>query len=241
LRWGFAEYKSLLEVLLDMQRDEYMAELAKSPLERGQPILVEQSLTTAFHAGSAYEPRPVSSELPPPRKLRFRPAPYAGAVTDNRSARSQFVETVTRWNQVDNQFAAFMSTERNRVGEPLTPGDPDLTRLLLDAWEHLAPDDPRNLPLEQVGSLVPLDEAQRARLARAGVTDLRGLAWAIRHADWIEWYRTQVRSLARLRRQPGAENLPEVDRRTLANVPTVAEAAQLRDAIGRALGRRAGA
>jgi hypothetical protein len=249
---SWVPYKSLWEVWLEMDRDKYEKALTSSPLERGFFITGHTRLKTCFGAWGESGPATIRSQIhettygPPrvPAKVRFAPRLYTAApVAGTLTSRVRHLQAAARWNALDHQLAAWLADPKNWSKEPLRADDPELIRLLIDAWAELAPDDPHNQSLDEAAPTIGIGDGEKERLKSAGVRDLRGLAQAINAAPKIERHNARIerhteRMLAAAARRPEAEGVGEAAAATLEPlaVPvSVEDATRLRQAIGRAL------
>lgn len=121
-----------------------------------------------------------------------------GSSAATQSVRTRAFEMITRWNTMEQRLATLLA---NRKTFPETPSglrDPRIVRVLIDRWEKLGPDDPRNLDFEAAASALHLDDEQRRLLKGAGATDLRSMARALKAARGIERLNTEVQRLRKV-------------------------------------------
>jgi len=194
-------YKHVLEVWLDVKRDEFERDLARSPLERGVLVGEDRQLDSCFTFGedgvlnllnstasvSALSPLPFSASdfgivaLPPTTVL-------AG-----KSIKARALDTVMRWNALERQLATLLRNSRRKF--PAKGGklnDPRIVNVLIERWAKLDPDDPRNLDFETAIDTLKLNGKQQRLLKAAGVTDLKSLARALKAAPIVERYNADL-------------------------------------------------
>ena len=193
-------YKTLLELWLETLRDEYERDLARSPLERGVLVGENRLLDTCFTFG----PNGViamlnnSSAVSPlvPLPIGPRDLDIGGLQTTAISARSatktRALETVTRWNALEQRLATLLSNRRAFPGKPGKLNDPRVVGVLVDRWAKMRQDDPDNLDFAAAMKAIKLSEAQRRILKAVGVTDLKSTARALKAAPVIERYNGDI-------------------------------------------------
>jgi hypothetical protein len=175
---GFA-YKTSIEVRRDMLIDEYLEELARSPLERGIVVMHATSLRTCFRmSDTGPNATGVESAATPPTEVPVDPGlSYVPPRDPGRTAASvDSSAAVTRWNALERQLAADVSQLSKEAGQPLSLTSPKMLQVFLRMWSKLSAKDPRNLPLDRAAILFKLTRDQLAKLKTAKVRDLKGLA-----------------------------------------------------------------
>lgn len=183
-------YKHRTEVWLETIRWEYERALAESPLERGEVLNFNTYLNTCFSAEedgglsvSKFDSKDPDLKYIDARLILANAS--TGLLKDaTQSTRRRQVRNVAEWNALERRVAGSLSASASRgrpLGQPLDGGR--MAGLVLRRWAALAADDPRNRRLDSVGASLGLGAAQRARLQKAHITDLRGLARAINHAQ----------------------------------------------------------
>jgi hypothetical protein len=181
-------YKHLLEIWLETLRAEHEAELARSPLERGVVLAQTQTLRTCFTPGdSGLNVSESSSVRGRVVKLPFEPGLPERPPLDvvDRSARAASIQTVVNWNALEGRLTQFLSNQAEFPDKPVSLGDTGVVKLLTARWAKLGVSDPRNLPFDDVASLLKLSANHTSVLQEAGVADLRGLGLALNAADII--------------------------------------------------------
>jgi hypothetical protein len=199
---GRVNYKTFIELWLELLREEYEQEVARSPVERGVLLGENRFLTTCF-ATAGEEGTVVtdstSSVGPLVRVPIDRGVIDLGGIKTAlaENVRDRAVETVTRWNALDQQLATLLSQQRTLPDEPVSVSDPRVLAVLLDRWSKLSADDERNYGFDRAADLLGLSAAHRRRLKAAGATDLRTIAKAVKLAPDIRGYNARVRPLGK--------------------------------------------
>lgn len=210
---GSSNYKHWLEVWQETVRDEFERELARSPLERGMLVGENRTLDTCFALDPerGYVVKNSNATVSPLFKvdLKGSQAGIGGsrAFSASASIRSKGIETATRWNAVEAQLANMLSNRSDVQQVPLTAKDPDLMRVLIDAWSKLSDEDARNVGLKQAAPLLNLDDATLRLLKSAGVTDLKGIGAALKAAPGLERHDAEIermRKVSARRKDSGA-------------------------------------
>ena len=245
-------YKRFEEVALELKWQKYEKAITSSPLEKGYVVSLLTSITIGFTSeAEGYRSLGViasdstgEDKTTLPNKVQLAHSLYASITVERTSSRrGWYLQAVGKWNALDNQLAASLADPKNWSKEPLRPDDPDLIRLLIDAWADLAPDDPHNQSLDEAAPTIGIGDDEKERLKSASVRDLRGLAQAINAAPGIERYnaaieRRKERMLAAAAMRPEAEGVSQfaaVGVEPLAVLVSVEDATRLRQTIGRAL------
>lgn len=199
---GSVNYKAFIEIWLELLREEYEQEVARSPVERGVLLGENRFLTTCFATsgeGGTVVTDSSSSAGPLVRvPINVGVIDIGGiktAVAEN--VRDRAVETVTRWNALEQQLGTLLSQQKTLPEERITPGDPHVVKVLIDRWSKLSADDERNFGFDRAADLLGLDDAQRRRLKASGATDLRSIARALKVAPEIRRHNTNVRRLGK--------------------------------------------
>jgi hypothetical protein len=130
--------------------------------------------------------------------------------TGRANVRARAFETVTRWNALEQQVVAVLEHRRRLPRHQVGVDDPAVSRVLLDRWSKLLPGDRRNLGFDEAADLLGLSPAQRRRLKRAGATDLRSIARALKAAPTFERHDADARRVGKLLEdREGAPDPPE--------------------------------
>lgn len=212
---GQVNYKHMLEVWLDTLRDEYEMEISRSPLERGVLFGENRFLHTCFAGTGDGDSLVVSSSDATVGPLFHAPFPQ-GAIdiggvktlsSESASTRSRAVATVTRWNALEAKVASLLANDAALEEVPLTANNPEITKVLIDVWRKLLPDDSRNLPFDEAATMLSLSDRQRKQLQAAGATNLSGIASLIAHSPDIELYNAEVQKLRELSKGRKVEGL----------------------------------
>ena len=136
---GQAFYKTVDEVWLEMRREEYKAELGRSPLQRGDVCLKVLELTTCLALQRDKTLRIVNSTtlLGGPKVLPLRPrSPDPWSVEPIRDAvrpggLDRYRQAMLAWNALDNQLALQLSQYREWPTEPSRLDAPALVNIYL--------------------------------------------------------------------------------------------------------------
>jgi hypothetical protein len=234
-------YKHLLELWLELQRDEYEREVARSPVERGVLVGETRTLDTCFtFSESGLLVTNSTSSVTPLARIVVDPAlvDLGGVRTDasdiRATVRDRAYETATRWNLLENRLATLLANMGDVPTRKLDFRDPDLLAIVLEAWRKLRPEDPRNLPLNDAARTLGLGRATVRVLRAAGVTNLRSLARVVLSAQDVERYAPRVVGAppgTTLARGVGAESPEPTSTRPIST----SEEQRIRQAIGSAL------
>jgi hypothetical protein len=215
---GSANYKHFLELWLETLRFEYEQEAARSPLERGVLLGENRVLETCFDRtqDGAVKVESSSTTVSPLVHVPFDPGEIdVGGVTtfaDSRlsNARSRALQTVTRWNALEERLASLLDHRRSLPEEPITVKNDRVMEILIDRWSKLGQRDSRNLAFDEAADLLDLSQAERRRLKAAGASDLRSIAQALRSGPLVERHNAVARHLSKvLKMQKGAPAPPE--------------------------------
>jgi hypothetical protein len=206
--FAIANYKNALEVWLETLRDEYEHELSRSPLERGILLGEERILNTclSFDNDDGIKVTDTTTSVSPLFPVPFDPSDVdiggVSATTISRatSAREQALQTITRWNLLEDRMATILANQKDIATPPpdLRFDNERMVMLLIDRWAKLNPKDVQNLSYEQVIKLIPLSEKHRKLLKSAGATDLRSIAWAIKTGSEIDKYNVETDKLEKV-------------------------------------------
>jgi len=190
-------YKHPLEIWLDVLRDEYERDVARSPLERGVLLADTRTLDTCFTvSGGGVSVLNSNASATPLAPLGLNPAVVdiggvkSGALDANRDVRAQGIEVVTRWKALEQQLGTLLDNQRSFP--PPRPDDPRLVEVLVARWSKLAANGPDNLDVNAAAAALGLTAEHKKVLKAAGATDLRSLAHALRAAPTIESYNTGI-------------------------------------------------
>lgn len=184
---GSVNYKAFIELWLELLRDEYEKEVARSPVERGVLLGENRLLKTCFATGGegGMSVTDSSSSVGPLVRVPIDVGVIdIGGVKTVQAlgVRDRAVETITRWNALEQQLGNLLTQETTLPADQVTVSDPHVRRVLIDRWSKLSTDDDRNLGFDQAADLLKLDAAQRRQLKAAGATDLRTIAQALKVA-----------------------------------------------------------
>jgi hypothetical protein len=232
-------YKHPLEIWLDVLRDEYERDVARSPLERGVLLADTRTLDTCF----AFNDGVLSvinsnASATPLTALGLNPAVVdiggvkSGALDPNRDVRAQGIEVVTRWKVLEQQLATLLDNQR--TFPPPRPDDPRLVQVLVDRWSKLAPNDPHNLDLNAAAAALGLSADHKRLLKAAGAADLRSIAQSLQTAATVEAYNTGLQQ--RKKADKSIKSLATPIESSL----TAAQADDIRNAIGKAVAKSLG-
>lgn len=183
---GSATYKHIRELWLEM----YERDLRRSPLERGDLVVKPLKLQTEFSLDGescAVAVTDYSVVYPGTFSLAFDArippvASHLARLDGYSSAPYEQVHAITAWNSLEEQLAGDLVLRTPDVPGPVGPVEPMLFEHVLDLWRHLAPTDPKNLLLSDVAKRLDISPEQQQLLNEQGVTDLRGLADALRES-----------------------------------------------------------
>jgi hypothetical protein len=198
---GSANYKTITELWLETLRDEFERDCARSPLERG--VLMGETRTLdacfTFSAGGALGVLNSMTGVTPLRPIRVGPRDLgltglpASSTALARSTKARALATVVRWNALGARLAKLLDNPLDpELGRPGKLNDVRIVNVLVDRWAKLAADDPRNLPLVELGKALDFDRRRMNLLKAAGVEDLSGLAQALKAVPAIERHNAAV-------------------------------------------------
>ena len=212
---GSVNYKHFLELWLETLRDEYEQEASRSPLERGVLLGENRHLGTCFSNSQGGKIAVSSSDSSVSPLVRvpidlgeFDVGGVKGVFDFTRNVRTRAFETVTRWNALEHQVAGLLEQRRTLPDDPVGVDDPAVARVLLDRWSKLPQGDARNLGFDEAADLLKLSDAQRRKLKRAGATDLRSIARALKSLPTVERHNTDVRRVSKLLKGGKGEPAP---------------------------------
>jgi hypothetical protein len=194
-------YKHLLEIWLEVLRDEYEREVARSPLERGVLLGENRTLDTCFNFAETLAVANSNATVTPLSRIVIDPGlvDLGGVRSDasqaSDSVRARAYEAATRWNLLEDRLAALLANRRTVPTKKINFGDDVLLNLIIDRAAKLRADDPQNLPIDAAAKLLGLSDAQRKTLEGAGATDLRTLARLLRAAPEIDAYNARLDQL----------------------------------------------
>jgi len=228
-------YKHLFEVWLEVLRDEYEREVARSPIERGVLMGETRVLDTCFaFAQNGFAVAGSTTSVTPLARIVIDPATLdiggtrASAGNARASARERALETNTRWNLLENRLDTLLTNRRTLATKKIDFTEDDLFQLVLERWAKLKPEDPRNLRLDAARTELGLSPADRKALVVAGATDLRSAAQSLLSGPQLDRYNDR---LDQLRKVVKAENSKvEVPDAAAVSIPSAA-----RDSIRKAL------
>ncbi len=239
-------YKHVLELWLELQRDEYEREVARSPVERGVLVGETRTLDTCFaFAESGLTVNKSTASVTPLSRVIVDPAlvDIGGVSTEasnvRATVRDRAYETATRWNLLDNRLATLLANKDNVLTRKLDFRDPDLFAIVLKEWRKLRPDDPRNLSLDDAVRTLGLGRAAVRALRAAGVTDLRGLARTLLTAQDIARHAARVVDVPPDKAATHGVGAPPPQPSPARPIST-AEEQRIRQAIGSALSAAVG-
>lgn len=199
---AFVAYKHMLEIWLEVLRDEYEREVARLPVERGVLLGETRTLDTCFaFSNSALIVSGSTVAVSPLAPIQIDPGLFdIGGVAAEASAirlstRERAFETATRWNLLENRLATLFANRRGFPQKGLTLGSEPLLGLLLDRWTRLRGSDPQNLPFDEAAKALGLTAAQKKTLKGAGASDLRSIAQLVRAAPQLESYNLRLTEL----------------------------------------------
>ena len=215
---GSANYKHFLEVWLDTLRDEYEREASRSPLERGvlfgEPL--PRHLLRHGPDNGATVVTGSTASVSPLFRVVFDPGRFdIGGVKTlsaslNTSTKTRALETVTRWNAIERQVTTLLANGSRLPEAPLVANDPKVLGVLIDTWRKLPADDPRNVDFDKAAAMLQLGEAHRRLLRSAGVSNLAGIANALRVAPEIERQNAEVQRIRALFKNRKIEGTPRI-------------------------------
>lgn len=193
-------YKMALELWLETLRSEYERDVNRSPLERGVLVGEVRTLDTclAFVNGVLAMTNNTAS-VSPLSLLPIKPGAFdigglqATALAARSGVKARALETVTRWNALDQRLATLLAN--NRAPFPDKPGrlkDPRLVAVLIDRWAKLPEGDPLNLEFTAAMDMLKLGDVHRRALKSAGATDLKSTARLLKAASVIDRYNSVI-------------------------------------------------
>lgn len=204
---AFVAYKHVLEIWLEVLRDEYERAVARSPIERGILLGETRTLDTCFAfannaltvSGSTVTVTPLTRFIVDPVLVDL------GGITANASAargtvRDRAYESATRWNLLDNRLATLFANRRTFPRKDVSFGDASLLQLAFEHWSRLRASDPQNVGFDEATKLLGLNGAQRKTLKGAGATDLRTIAQLLLAAPEVEQYNSRLEQLRKIYR-----------------------------------------
>lgn len=183
-------YKSMLELWLETQRDEYEREVARSPIERGILLGENIILDTCFTASNAgLTISSSNTSVRPFRRIDIDPLALdlggvnAMASNTRDSTKDRANEANTRWNLLEERLAVLLSNMD--LPERELGLDDDLLDLIIDAWTKLRASASQNLSFKTAIQMLGLTRSQSTTLQNAGATDLKSIAELLRAAREI--------------------------------------------------------
>lgn len=230
-------YKSMVELWLETQRDEYEREVARSPIERGILLGENRVLDTCFATSNAgFNVSSSNASVSSFRRIDIDPraidlggvntmASKARAPTKDRAN-----EANTRWNLLEERLAILLSN--TGLQERELGFDDDLLDLVIDAWTKLRAGASQNLPFKAAIQLLGLTKSQSATLRDAGATDLKSIAELLRACRGAEAYNAVV---AERQERPTAERETAEVKDSLSNLLTARQGEAMRKNISGAL------
>jgi hypothetical protein len=211
---GSVNYKAFIEIWLELLREEYEQEVARSPVERGVLLGENRFLKTCFATGG--EDGTVVTDSSSSTSPLVRVPINVGVidvggvkVTQTTNVRDRAVETVTRWNALEQQLGTLLTQEKTLPDEPVKASEPHVMKVLIDRWSKLSADDERNFGFDRAADLLGLDDAQRRRLKAAGATDLRTIAKALKASPEIRRHNTDVKRVTKALKDEKRVVVPE--------------------------------
>jgi hypothetical protein len=211
---GSVNYKAFIEIWLELLREEYEQEVARSPVERGVLLGENRFLKTCFATGG--EDGTVVTDSSSSTGPLVRVPINVGVidvggvkVTQTTNVRDRAVETVTRWNALEQQLGTLLTQEKTLPDEPVKASEPHVLKVLIDRWSKLSADDERNFGFDRAADLLGLDDAQRRRLKAAGATDLRTIAKALKASPEIRRHNTDVKRVTKALKDEKRVVVPE--------------------------------
>ncbi len=237
-------YKHMLEVWLEILRAAYEEELARSPLERGTVLGENRSLDTCFTIGDddTFTVATSSASTTPLVPVDFDSI-LPEIVTDGQlsSVRSRAVQTITRWNALEQKLNVFLSNLEGLPDDVARVDDPRIANVLIRRWGKLESGDARNIDMNAAAEILGLSTAHTTLLRKAGVTNLRGIALALSAAADIDLQNLEI---DRFREEVGDgkdDKCVTLDREVVLPDPiefsiSGKDADAIRDAIAKGLG-----
>jgi hypothetical protein len=246
-------YKTALEVWLEMKRDAYEQELVADPLAGGTPLFMQVMLGTCF--GPPAAPLTVVQVTPSRSKRPNWLAPTAPTsarpVAPPTRKSDRFRQAVAAWNAAENQLGSMATHAREaEVAELRFDQQSKVLDLALRRLAQVAADDPINQRLEDAAHWFGLSPQQVTGLRQRGITTVGELASAILLAPALA--RINLRRAAaqagptrsgiprpRIRRRNAPMSPPPLAPAPLLAVVSPQEADELRRAFGVMLQARA--
>lgn len=236
-----AYYKHPFELWLDVLRDEYETDVARSPLERGVLLSETRMLETCFaFSESALAISSSKTSVIPLAPLGLKPGAIdiggvrGGAIDPNRDVRARGIEIVTRWNALEAQLANLLNNRRTFPKNPKL-NDASVVDVFVERWTKLDARDPDNLTLAAAASALGLSAEHRRLLQAAGATDLRSIARVLLAAPKIESYNATVQPPTKGARKSKAS--ASSTSRTISFPVSAAKADEMLRAIGNAMAK----
>lgn len=161
-------YKLSTEVYLEALNNQYLKDLERSPLERGSVVLREDNLQTCFAGISGNDTTIRSEHSSQYKKLKFESNIHLESTNDNLTQEPNYDTCVTKWNLLQNQLSYEAHIESNI--EPISL-DGKFINAFLRIWSKLKEDDPKNVSLEELSSLLKIDDPDILRKLRENNID----------------------------------------------------------------------
>ena len=229
-------YKLGAEVLLEANQAR-AAEMAKSPLRRGQVLAVQTDVRACFDVSDTLSPAGTvgeTVEAVAPRRLRFR----SPSIRPRRrhASRPEFTarDAVAEFNILAAELEAQATRAAYETAREFRFDDPQVVQMILAFFAGLSPQDPDNLKLDQAASAFYLDQSTVEKLRECGVSDLRTMADLLLHVESYECDATEIQGLRNwLSASPHGKDLQVPEPPALA--VNSAKAAAVRAKIGEAL------
>lgn len=235
---GQVYYKDFNEVQYEREEEEYQALLEASPLERGKVISRTDTLDTCFRWDQATHLAVAgdSAVRGSVGTVAFTPASIATGNVPQRHSRgsARHRGVALRWNQLQEDFSRQLTGADLPGPQPLRPDDPTVVAMVLDTVANLDRNDPLNVRLPAVVSMLQLSAEQHRMLSEAGVTDLRDVARFIRVAEDAHAQQNAVR---RFVNRLDERDRCRLDLRTDQLTWSVNDAVTVRDSFRRAVAR----
>lgn len=207
--YGWSEYKTLDEVWLETQRAEFERRLLQSPLDVGEVISTTLTLTRCW-GHSALDPTGTTG-IEPGRieDWRIRTAGTSWSAPGERPSErvAAYRRAVFTWNALEDELTQYVMSSNKKRATPFSPGNPAITRLILESLSGLSSEHRLNRPIEAAEKLFGFRKARIAQLRRKGIVDFRGLARTLLDLPTIERYNEQIEQVRDQLRQ-----LPQKDR-----------------------------
>lgn len=196
-------YKTAYEVKLEMQQWKYQRELARSPLERGVIFYITRTLRVCFsrNADGGLSVTESSTNVSDPEIL---------LMPDIESQlQSFFLEAQQRINpttrvMVDWNFREDLlmgAVIKNQSGITFNFENPKVRDLTLERLQNIDPLGPLNKSVANASKWLGLDNTDLAKLRKAGVANLQGLAEVLNNIKSFERLNRQILVLPKERSQ----------------------------------------